>query len=72
VNATAKQPKNPSLVGFVFLVLTKRLIMTKTKVHMSSISKTFAADVYPTLGSKSACYDRGTFQLVLSTSDYAQ
>jgi len=36
VKATARQPRKPSLVGFVFRVLTRRLIITKTKVQTVS------------------------------------
>jgi len=36
VKATDKQPRKPSLVGFVFLVFTSRLIDTKTKVQIAS------------------------------------
>jgi hypothetical protein len=37
VSATAKQPKKPSKVGDVFLVLTIKFIITKMKVQVISI-----------------------------------
>jgi len=37
VKATAKQERNPSFVGLVLPVLTRRLIITKTKVTIVSI-----------------------------------
>ena len=39
VKATAKQDKNPSLVGDVLPVFTSKLIMTKMNVTISSIQK---------------------------------
>jgi len=40
VNETDRQPRNPSFVGFVFLVFTSRLIVTNTKVQIASTKKT--------------------------------
>ena len=42
VKATARQDKKPSLVGLVLPVLTSKLIITNTKVQMSSIWKAVA------------------------------
>jgi len=40
VNATAKQPRKPSSVGDVFLVLTIKFIITKMKVQVISTKNT--------------------------------
>jgi hypothetical protein len=60
VNATARQDKNFSFVGEVLPSFTSKLIITKTKVQITSIWKALASLTFGSLGSRRITSDYGT------------